>query len=404
MRIRILIDSGATILEMTNFELARKWLEIDHQAAAAVYFDDTNRAMVISRAGRGIPLIASPYADDLRNCLVYLDESHTRGTDMKFPPEAHGAVTLCLGQTKDKTVQAVMRLRQLATTQSVTFFATPEAHRSILDLCKIKEGYRIDSHDVVRWLLEQTIQGLENLQPLYYAQGINYCRRIQANHDHVDFLTNADQRHAYLNALQDTEQQTLALLYGVRNTKSRKSVQLRSCSQTSEHIQELEKRRKAFQDTGNAFHASALQEVEQEREVAVEAETIREQQKPVYFHPCSFGGLHEEIREFVRTGFLGRNTTACVHAYTYIRHTNTGSKYAIDLPFDPKLLVSLEFNNTVYLPAGKPNDEFLVSYEVLPCPFTLSLIRTNTSVLSNGFSIARQRRPQYWCRRRKQNS
>ena len=72
---------------------------------------DTNCAMVFSRSGRRTPLLASAYAENLSNCLVYLDGSHTRGTDMKFPPHAHGAVTLSLGQTKDQAVQAVMRVR-----------------------------------------------------------------------------------------------------------------------------------------------------------------------------------------------------------------------------------------------------------------------------------------------------
>jgi hypothetical protein len=49
--------------------------------------------------------LASTFADDLSECLVYLDEAHTRGTDLKLPPRAVGALTLGLGQTKDHTVQ-----------------------------------------------------------------------------------------------------------------------------------------------------------------------------------------------------------------------------------------------------------------------------------------------------------
>jgi hypothetical protein len=53
-------------------------------------------------------------------------------------------------------------------------------------------------------------------------------------------------------------------------------------------------RRKAFQDTGNAVHSSTLQEVEQEREVAFEVETVREVQKPVHYSPLTFRGLHRD--------------------------------------------------------------------------------------------------------------
>ncbi|EHK96031.1 hypothetical protein M7I_8285 [Glarea lozoyensis 74030] len=50
-------------------------------------------------------------------------------------------------------------------------------------------------------------------------------------------------------------------------------------------MKELGIRRKAFQDTGNAVHSSALQEVEQEKEVAFEVETIREVQKQEHYSP-----------------------------------------------------------------------------------------------------------------------
>lgn len=103
--IRILIDAGAQILEMDNKSLVREWLTIDTQASAAVYFNADNRACVLYRKGRWLPLLASPYAEDLGNCLVYLDEAHTRGTDLKLPPDARGALTLGIGQTKDHTVQ-----------------------------------------------------------------------------------------------------------------------------------------------------------------------------------------------------------------------------------------------------------------------------------------------------------
>ena len=103
--IRVLIDAGAQILEMDNQSLAKAWLAVDPDAPAAVYFDADNKACVLYRKGRWVPLLASPFAEDLTNCLVYLDEAHTRGTDLKMPPNARGALTLGIGQTKDHTVQ-----------------------------------------------------------------------------------------------------------------------------------------------------------------------------------------------------------------------------------------------------------------------------------------------------------
>lgn len=170
-RIRILIDAGAQILEMNNEAVARRWLELTEDAAAALYFDESNKPYMISRIGTKTPFLASAYADDLSQCLVYLDEAHTRGTDLKLPPTAKGALTLGLGQSKDKTVQAAMRLRQLGETQAVVWFAPPEVHSSILDLQKKPAGSSsstLDSSDVIRWLLSNTCDGLEQLQVFTY--------------------------------------------------------------------------------------------------------------------------------------------------------------------------------------------------------------------------------------------
>lgn len=104
--IRVLIDAGAYILEMENHEVAAAWLAIEKDAKGAVYFDASSRVMVRARFQKtAIPLVSSPFADNLNDCVVYIDQRHTRGTDLKLPLWASGAVTLGLGQTKDQTVQ-----------------------------------------------------------------------------------------------------------------------------------------------------------------------------------------------------------------------------------------------------------------------------------------------------------
>jgi hypothetical protein len=78
-RIRILIDAGAQILEYDNRSFVKAWLKEDHKAVAAVYFDEDHRARVIYGKCTDIPLVASPYAENLEECVVYIDESHCRG-------------------------------------------------------------------------------------------------------------------------------------------------------------------------------------------------------------------------------------------------------------------------------------------------------------------------------------
>lgn len=178
--IRVFIDAGAQILENDNVSLIKLWMQVDNEAPAAVFFNEQDKAMVYHRKGHSTPLLASPYADNLGKCLVYLDEAHTRGTDLKLPSTAKGALTLGPGQTKDHTVQgelnvtsfqthydanrysAAMRLRQLGTTQSVVFFAPPEVHQSILDFQMKDTRAELGSSDVVAWLLDQTCKFIQS--------------------------------------------------------------------------------------------------------------------------------------------------------------------------------------------------------------------------------------------------
>lgn len=103
--IRVLVDAGAYIVESDNHTLVKNWLIEDPDAKAAVFFRG-DQAFVLYRGKQGTaPLLATPFAESMEGCLVYLDEAHTRGVDFKLPPFARGAVTLALGQTKDKTVQ-----------------------------------------------------------------------------------------------------------------------------------------------------------------------------------------------------------------------------------------------------------------------------------------------------------
>lgn len=262
-----------------------------------------------------------------------------------------------------------MRLRQLATSQSVVFFAPPEVHQSILDVRRKGLHASIDSYDVICWLLQQTCSGIEQLQPLYFSHGSDFCRRQQAALDNRDFLVDAAQRAAYLDEIRQTEQQTLTKLYGPR-LKPKSANFKPSSPQGAAYMKELNFRRKGFQDTGNAVHGSALQEVEQEREVAFEVEAVREVEKPVHYSPLSFSGLHKDIMSFVKTGRLAVGDGGYEHASVALRRTGLGLKHGINSEAAvSKLFVSKEFTRTVSIPLGCTNDNFLVSQRpVYPFP------------------------------------
>ena len=265
-------------------------------------------------------------------------------------------------QFQSHDVTAAMRLRQLANTQSVVFFAPPEVHQSILDLRKKKHGDLIDSSDVIYWLLEQTCCGIEQLQPLYFAHGIDFCRRMQAAYDNPEFLTDSSQRDAYLSILRQNEQQTLKELYRPRTKPKPISLAKDFSPAITSFFEELNARQKKFQDSGNAVHGSALQEVEQEREVEQEVEAVREIQKPVHYSPLSFPGLHRDIISFTRTGRNIPEATGYENAFMALQQTTLGLKHKINHnAIASKLYVSTEFTRTVKLPRGHPHDNFQVS-------------------------------------------
>jgi hypothetical protein len=249
----------------------------------------------------------------------------------------------------DHTVQAAMRLRQLGTSQTVVFFAPPEVHLSILDLRQKKDGDKVDSYDVICWLLEQTCSGIEQLQPLYYSQGYDYCRRAQATLTNPNLLCNAEQREAFLEVLRPPEQQTLRQLYGFKSKTKAAKTFASSSKQLDAFISELNSRRKGFQDNSNAVHGSALQEIEQEREIACEIQTVREVQMRLHYDPWRYPSLHKDIVLFANTGRLTAGSSGLQLAFYALNRTTTlGRKFRIIVEATTRrLYVSTEFTRTV---------------------------------------------------------
>ena len=103
--IRVLIDVGAQVLDLQNRDLVSTWLQICPKADAGVYFDDEDNIMVVTRDQKIEKLSSSSFLSRIDRCVVYLDEVHTRGTDLKLPLNTRAAVTLGPRLTKDRLVQ-----------------------------------------------------------------------------------------------------------------------------------------------------------------------------------------------------------------------------------------------------------------------------------------------------------
>ncbi|KAF5529463.1 hypothetical protein FNAPI_13867 [Fusarium napiforme] len=352
--IKILIDAGAQILEMENHQLAAAWLDVYHEAQGAVYFDKNSRIMVRARFQKTpVPLLASSFADNLDKCVVYIDEAHTRGTDLKLPVYAQGAVTLSINSTKDQITQAAMRLRQLATTQSIAFVAPPEVYTSVLSLRsehspKIAASQPLKSTDIIHWLLEQSCQASDNMMSLHIAQGFDFCRREDALLKFRKSSQNKKTRDKLLQEAQQPEGQTLEQLYGPKEQLSSTGSKGIKSAHLQSFVKELHGLEADLVKHQRRASSSAFDEVEQEREVEFEVHQLREKQNPTHLTALEFSGLDKALVRFCEEPEVALASQHFIQALDLVGHTSLGLKYGIKPKgTSSKLLVSKEFSRTV---------------------------------------------------------
>lgn len=197
----------------------------------------------------------------------------------------------------------------------------------------------------------------------------DFIKRTQAALDNISYLDDAELRAGYLSSIRSIETQSLEDLYGPRSKPQIVAITESLSPKLALFTEELARRIENFQDTGDAVHASVLQEVEieQEREVEFEVETVREVQIPVKYETLKFS-LHRDIITFVRTGRLIAASDAYELAFITMRKTFTGQRHGIKTEaWSSKLFVSMQFQQTVRIPSGQTHDTFQVRRN--PQPF-----------------------------------
>ena len=135
------------------------------------------------------------------------------------------------------------------------FFAPPEVHQSILNFRSKVARTRIDSHDVIAWLLEQTCCSIEQLQPLYISQGLEYCRRRLAAQRYPDASSQQDQRKGYLKVLQQPEQYSLEKLYAPDQKTQSQSIDAKGFPEIAGYIEKLNVMKKGLRNTEDVLQA-----------------------------------------------------------------------------------------------------------------------------------------------------
>lgn len=200
---RVLLDVGALMLDLSNKRVAEEWLNRMPREAnvrAAVYFDEKDELVVLDQQGTVTPLQLSFYRQKLHECVIYLDDIHTRGTDLQLPPGMAACVTLGKGMTRDRLAQACMRMRLLGEGHALRFLASAEVDEEIRrlilgmgDSSSSSSSFPLSSTsislsadripeatDVVEWTKENSRTALIEGMVHWAFQGAGQCRSLCA--------------------------------------------------------------------------------------------------------------------------------------------------------------------------------------------------------------------------------
>ncbi|KAH9036252.1 hypothetical protein EDB84DRAFT_1560971 [Lactarius hengduanensis] len=291
--IRVLLDVGAQMLELQNEELARHWLSLKPQISAAIYFNESDHLTVLTQDGTIEPLISSPFNRQLDKCIVYLDDAHTRGTDLTLPRKTRAAVTLGPKVTKDRLLQGCMRMRQLGKGQSVIFFAPGEVDRRIRGLIprgqESEKGVQVI--DILRWAMYETCWDIGHHLPHWAQQGVDHHRRFSA---YKQYNSTGD-LGVLKNSWLQRESRTLEEMY-----EPAFDAQVDGLTPEINGIPSLRER---LEHLGVTRLIDVRMAEEQEREVNHEVEREYHVKPPPKVYPAKHS-IRDGLRNFIHTGSL----------------------------------------------------------------------------------------------------
>ncbi|KAH7333017.1 hypothetical protein B0J17DRAFT_721862 [Rhizoctonia solani] len=339
--VRVLLDVGAQMLELQNEELVRCWLRLKPDVEAAVYFNDRDELVVLPQNGAPVLLSTSSFAQQLDKCIVYLDDGHTRGTDLKLPRETRALVTLGPKVTKDRLLQGCMRMRKLGHGQSVIFAAPPEIDTQIRNASSnpINMSARIDALDVLRWAMLETCKDLQHHVSHWAQQGIEYTRRHSAEAAYENNGNVATLKKGWTTP----ESRPLEDMYGVPSPEA-----MRCKAGFTQRALGVPDLRKGLEYLGVKKLEDPSMDEEQEREVNHEVEREQQTQRPPKGKPAHHS-IHPDVKLFVDTGVLPASQLGILPLFHPFRAHNAH----ISKSWSRLLFASIDFLQTV---ARSPTD------------------------------------------------
>ncbi|KAM0416006.1 hypothetical protein ACHAPT_013033 [Fusarium lateritium] len=349
---RVILDVGAQVIDLTNLELAREWLKCrsdDEHTQAVIFFNDLDEIVVLDRSGKVEELQTSPFADQLDQCLVFLDEAHTRGTDLKLPADYQAAVTLGANLTKDRLVQACMRMRKLGKGQTVMFCIPREIEHKILQLMghQIPSKAKIAVSDVLCWVITETCHDLRRAVPLWLNQGVRFCQQ-QAHWDGMGSTSDHTERLTWARRFREAEARSLGERYSPHQARSDVGSLLSRVGVTV--ASEFQRRCEEF----GLFElrSSSLQE-EQERELSPETEQERQVEKPPPAEPAVHR-IHQGLRDFINRGEFSGAQGGFRPAFNALHATSAANHFNVH-EFPKNIWVTDDFAKTIRTNFGSGN-------------------------------------------------
>ncbi|EGN92655.1 hypothetical protein SERLA73DRAFT_65475 [Serpula lacrymans var. lacrymans S7.3] len=336
------------------------WLSLKLEAQAAIYFNENDELTVLDRDGNVESFVSSPFNQQIDQCLLYLDDAHTRGTDVKLPPGSRAAVTLGPKVTKDRLTQGCMRMRQLGNGHSVMFFAPLEVDRGIREAA-MKTGKDptnpLDVRDILRWVMLETSADVQHRVSQWAEQGLDHRIRAAAWSDFISGKITAESLAA---SWLQRESWTLEEMYGLSS----------SLPHSAFEVSEL--RERCLQLGVMSLSQSRMDE-EQEREVIHEVERERQVARPPKVQAAKHQ-VHKDVTRFITTGIIRTTSAAFKPAFTTLCRTT--AEFKQNDVWSPNLLATADFIKTVELQSKHKADDFL-----RPCNLIISSEQENSLVL-----------------------
>lgn len=376
---RVILDVGAQVLDLQNAEMARAWLaqcRSDENTQAVIFFNERDELVVLDRSGKIEELQISPFSDQLERCLVFLDEAHTRGTDLRLPADYQAAVTLGAHMTKDRLVQACMRMRKLGRGQSVVFLVPREVEQKIY-LIRGQLGLASDQitvSDVLCWAITETCNDLHRAVPLWLSQGLRFAKN-QPLWEELTRQSDGTSRMECAERFTEDEAQSLDNRYRPR----------RADRGVSSVINRLDARvaaelRRRCQEFGLTEVRNVSFNEEQERELSPESEQEREVEKPPRAHPAEHR-IHPGLSDFVLNGLYPKHPF--MPAFMTLKDTSAAVHFDVS-EFSCAILATEDFAKTLNEPfaPGSYSDSFLK-----PVQWILTDQREDTVVVVSAYEV-----------------